>query len=105
MGLFFILAGINHFRTPDSYVAMMPDYLPLHLELVYLSGICEVTWGFFILVPKYTRIAGWGLIFLLIVIFPANIHMALNPEEFPRIPHVALWLRLPLQGVLILWAY
>ncbi len=104
-GLFFVFAGINHFRTPDSYVTMMPNYLPLHLELVYLSGIGEVTWGFLILVPKYTRIAAWSLIILLIVIFPANIHMALNPAEFPGIPPVALWLRLPLQGVLIFWAY
>jgi uncharacterized membrane protein len=104
-GLWFIFAGLNHFINPDFYLRMMPPYLPWHLFLNYLSGFCEMALGLLLLIPKYTRLAAWGLIALLIAVFPANVHMALNPQLFPDIPPVALWLRLPLQAVLILWAY
>ncbi len=105
LALFFIAAGINHFVNPDFYVRIMPPYLPWHLPLVYLSGAAEIGLGALLLIPQYMSIAAWGLIALLIAVFPANLHMALNPELFPAIPSVALWLRLPLQGVLIAWAY
>jgi uncharacterized membrane protein len=103
----FILGGINHFRAPGVYLPMMPPWLPLHLELIYLSGAAELILGVLFLVPRFTRIAGFGLIALLVAIFPANVHMALHPGLFPRIDPVILWLRLPLQGVLIFiaWAY
>jgi uncharacterized membrane protein len=104
-GLWFMLAGLYHFVNPAFYLRMMPPYLPLHLFLNYLSGFCEVALGLLLLVPKYTRLAAWGLIALLIAVFPANVHMALNPQLFPHIPPAALWLRLPLQAVFILWAY
>lgn len=104
-GILFILAGINHFVKTDFYVAIMPPYLPWHLELVYLSGVLEVLLGAMLLVPKFTVLAAWGLIALLIAVFPANVHMAMHPELYPSIPAIALWLRLPLQGVLVAWAY
>lgn len=104
-GLLFVLAGVNHFLRPAFYVRIMPPYLPWHLELVYLSGVFEVLLGAMLLVPRTTRLAAWGLIALLVAVFPANIHMALHPELFPEIPAAALWLRLPLQGVLIAWAF
>jgi uncharacterized membrane protein len=105
LGVFFILAGIGHFIRPDVYVKIMPPYLPRPLGLVYLSGICEAGLGILVLIPRYTRLAAWGLIALLIAVFPANLHMAVHPELYPGIPPMALWLRLPLQGVFIAWAY
>lgn len=105
LAAFFVVAGLNHFINPDFYLAIMPPYLPWHLELVYLSGFFEVALGILLLVPKFTAIAAWGLIALLIAVFPANLHMALNPELFSQFSATALWLRLPLQFVLIAWAY
>lgn len=105
LGLLFILAGINHFVHPGFYVAIMPPYLPWHLELVYLSGLFEVVLGVLLLIPRTTVLAAWGLIALLVAVFPANLHMAMNPELFPAISPVILWSRLPLQGVFIAWAY
>jgi len=105
LGIFFLLAGLNHFRYPAIYASIMPPYLPWHLELVYLSGFFEAALGILLLIPKCTVLAAWGLIALLIAVFPANIHMALNPVLYPAIPPSLLWLRLPLQGVFIAWAY
>jgi uncharacterized membrane protein len=105
LGLLFVLAGVLHFVRPDLYVRIMPPYLPWHRELVYLSGLCEVVLGALLLVRRTTTAAAWGLIALLIAVFPANVHMAVNAELYPTIPPVLLWLRLPLQGVLIAWAY
>lgn len=105
LGLLFILAGINHFVHPGFYVAIMPPYLPWHLELVYLSGLFEVLLGVLLLIPRTTALAAWGLVALLVAVFPANVHMAMNPELFPGISPVILWGRLPLQGVFIAWAY
>ncbi len=103
--ILFILAGLNHFINPAFYLKIMPPYLPWHLFLVYLSGFFEIVFGVMLLIPKFTRLAGWGLILLLIAVYPANIHMAMNPQLFPHIPFAALLLRLPLQFVLIAWAY
>ena len=83
----------------------MPPYLPWHYELVILSGIAEVVLGIALLIPKLSRIAAWGIIALLIAIFPANLHMTMHPELYPDIPVIALWIRLPIQGLLIAWAY
>ena len=104
-GLLFILAGLNHFRSPDFYVHIMPPYLPWHLELVYVSGLFEVVLGALLLVPKTHWWSAWGLIALLVAVFPANLHMALNTDQYSTIPPFVLWLRLPLQAVLIAWTY
>ncbi len=104
-GLLFVAAGANHFVNPDFYVPMMPPYLPWHRELVYLSGVCKIVLGVLLLVPSCSRYSAWGLIALLLAVFPANLHMALNPADFPKISETGLWLRLPVQGVLIAWAY
>ena len=103
--ILFVLAGLNHFVNSDFYVSIMPPYLPWHLELVYISGLCEIGLGVLLLVPRFTVLAAWGLIGLLIAVFPANLHMAMNPELYPTFSATALWLRLPLQLVLIAWAY
>lgn len=105
LGLLFIAAGVNHFWHPDFYVKIMPPYLPWHRELVLISGAFEMLLGAMLLVPHCSRWAAWGLIALLIAVFPANLHMALNPAEYSDLPPWTLWLRLPLQGVFIAWAY
>lgn len=101
----FILGGGAHFTKVDFYLGMMPDYLPYHLELVYISGVIEIILGLMLLIPKYKRFAAFGIIGLLIAVFPANIHMYLNASNYPQMSETALTLRLPIQLLLILWAY
>ena len=103
--VFFILAGFNHFINTAFYLRIMPPYLPWHLLLVYLSGIIEIVLGILLLIPKFTRMAAWGMIALLVAVFPANIHMAVNHELYPEYSVTPLWIRLLLQFVLIAWAY
>ena len=93
-----------HFVKPGFYVQIMPPYLPLHLELVYLSGVCEIVLGILLLIPRYSRLAAWGIIALLIAVFPANIYVYQNQHVLAA-PPVFHLLRLPLQGLFILWAY
>ncbi len=104
-GILFIAAGANHFINPKFYLSIMPPYLPFPYTLVILSGIAEVILGVGLLIPQVSQYAAWGLILLLIAVLPANIHMATHPELYPTIPSLMLWFRLPLQGMLILWAY
>ena len=104
-GIVFVLAGINHFLNPDFYLKIMPPYLPWHLFLVYLSGIFEILLGALLLIPKFSRLAAWGLIALLIAVFPANIYMAMNTKLFPELNSLLIWVRLPLQFLLIVWAF
>ena len=99
----FVAAGVNHFLDPDVYLAIMPPYLPAHALLVALSGVLEVAGGVGMIIPRLRRRAGWMVALLLFAVFPANVHMAVNAEDFAAIPSWALWLRLPLQFVLIAW--
>ena len=105
MSVLYVLAGLNHFRDPNFYLRIMPTFFPWHLFLIYLSGAFEIILGGLLIIPRFTRLAGFGLIALLIAVFPANIHMAINSELYPEISPIALWIRLPIQGVLIAWAY
>lgn len=100
-------AGANHFISPDPYVAMMPVELPRPLLLVYVSGVAEIAGGFGLILPATRRLAAWGLIALFVAVFPANLNMALNelPLGTTTVPTWALWARLPLQIVFIVWAY
>ena len=93
-----------HFIAPDFYVQIMPPYLPLHWELVYLSGFFEIALGLLLLVPRFSRLAAWGIVALLVAVFPANICLYQHQDLVPASP-VLHWLRLPLQGVFLLWAY
>ncbi len=104
-GIAFIFAGINHFLNAEFYLRMMPPVLPFPVFLIYLSGAAEIALGVLLLIPKYTRLAAFGLIALLIAVFPANIYMALNPNIFPEFSPAAQLIRLPLQLVLIAVAY
>jgi uncharacterized membrane protein len=105
LAIFILLAGINHFRDPDFYLKIIPPYLPWHEAINYISGVAEIILGIMLLIPQSIRLAAWGTIALLIAVFPANIHMALHHDLYPNINPTALWIRLPLQGVLIAWAY
>ena len=103
----FVIVGIRHFTSPSFFEAIVPPYLPSPRSLVYLSGVFEVAGGIGILIPKLRQTARWGLIALLIAVFPANLHMAIHPDAFvdTGIPLWGLYLRLPLQAVLIVWVY
>lgn len=108
MGLSYIAVGISHFVNPDFFVAIMPPFLPLHLELVYLSGLFEIILGGLLMLEKYRKIAAWGIILLLIAVYPANIYLAFNevPQKALDIaPFVASWVRLPMQFIFIGIAY
>ena len=100
----FILGGIGHFVATDVYLKIMPPYMPYPRALVLLSGVFEVALGLLLLVPLTSRIAAWGLIALLIAVLPANFSMYQDAGKFGLSPTLLL-LRLPLQGVLILWAW
>ncbi|HBE68815.1 MAG TPA: DoxX family protein [Planctomycetaceae bacterium] len=104
LAIFMIMAGTMHFVNPDFFLKIMPPYLPLHQELVLASGVCEILLGVLLLVPRYSHLAAWGIIALLIAVFPANIYLYRHQEILPASPILHL-LRLPLQGVFILWAY
>ena len=102
---FFIVAGVTHFTNRDFFTSIVPPYLPWPVMLVYVSGVAEIVLGVMLLVPATSRIAAWGLIALLIAVFPANIHMAMNPQLYPDTPLSALLIRLPLQAVMVALAY
>ncbi len=106
LALFFMAAGINHFVNSDIYVAIVPHYLPAHLELVYLSALFEILGGIGVVLSPIRQWVGYGLIALLIAVFPANIYMAMNPDKFVDIVSAwVLYARLPLQFLLIWWTF
>jgi len=108
MGLFYVWAGINHFRAPDFYLPMMPPYLPWHEALVLLSGVAEVAVGVGVLIPQTRVIAAWATIAVLLAVYPANIHVALNDVPIgdpPQALGAMNYVRLPFQFLLIAWAW
>ena len=110
MGPGYVVAGVLHFVVPELYVQIIPPILPAPLALVYLSGVAEIAVGIGVLMPRTRRYAAWATIALLVVIFPANVYMATSGVIVKGIgggdpSAAARWGRLPLQGVLILWAY
>ena len=100
----FIITGCFHFLHPRVFLRIMPSWVPWHRFMVYLSGFLEIIFGAMLIMPNLSVIGAWGLIAILIGVFPANINMAIHSEQFPRIPSWILWLRLPIQFVLIGWA-
>jgi len=107
LALFFVSAGLLHFLRPEFYLQIMPPSLPWPLALVYISGGCEILGGCAILPARTRRLAGYGLIALLVAVFPANIYMLMHPAPVAGwdVPIWLLWARLPLQGVLIAWVW
>ena len=108
MSLFYIWVGINHFIDPAWFVQIMPPYLPMHYEAVYLSGFFEILFGIMLLFTGTRYYAAWGLILLLIAIYPANIYLAFNetPQKALQISaFAASWIRLPIQFIFLGLAY
>ena len=105
LALFFIGAGIMHFVKPGAYDSTLPDALPAHGEIVAISGVAEIAGGLALLDRRTAPWAGWWLIALLVAVFPANVNMAVNAERFRAVPEALLWLRLPLQPLLIAWVW
>ena len=104
-GRFFVFAGVMHFVIPRTYEAIVPDWLPARRALVQASGVAEIAGGAGVLHPTTRRAAGWWLIATLVAIFPANVEMAVHAERFTQFRPAVLWARLPLQAVLIAWAW
>ncbi len=106
LGVTFVAAGTLHFLRPRMYMAIMPPYVPAHREMVYASGVAEILGGAGALVPRsdVQQLAGWWLAATMVAVFPANLHMALNPGDYKKIHPAALWGRLPVQGAIIAWA-
>lgn len=110
LAAFFVFAGAMHFVVPRSYEAMMPPSLPRHREAVVFSGLAEIAGGLAVVPAPSRRLARWWLLGLLLAVFPANVHMALNPEQvrgldLERVPRWALWARLPLQPLAMAWVW
>jgi uncharacterized membrane protein len=102
--IFFIVAGTFHFLKPELYLQIMPPYFPAPAFLVLISGGAEIAGGLSLIILPLRSAAGWGLIALLIAVFPANIYMLQHPENFHIAPWI-LWARLPFQGVFIAWVW
>ena len=102
LGIFFIYVGSLHFTDPAPFLHIMPPYMPWHLPLIWLSGFFEILGGIGLLWKPLRRRAGWGLIALLIAVYPANIHMLLNEIYLPGMDGEPwmLWVRMPIQFIL-----
>jgi uncharacterized membrane protein len=106
LAAFFLAAGVNHFVIPRAYEQIVPPWIKDRRKLVVqLSGAAEVAGGLGVLLPSTRRLSGCGLVALLAAVFPANLHMARTPERFRRIPQWALYARLPLQPLMMWWAW
>lgn len=112
MGLLYVLAGVAHFLVPRRFARVVPPGLPRPRALVYVSGVAEAVLGVGVLFRRTRRASAWGIVALLVAVFPANVYMAtddvtaeLVPERYAGVARIAAWVRLPLQGVLILWAW
>lgn len=105
MAILYVIAGANHFLRPKVYLKIMPPYFPVPAFLIYLSGLFEIGSGL-MLFPDATAVFGaWGVILLLIGVFPANVYMAQKGGATFKLPEWVVWVRLPLQLVLIYWAW
>ena len=98
--LFYVVGGVLHFVKMPFYLSLMPPYLPWHKPLVIVSGLLEIGLGLALLVPAARPWAAWGLVALLVAVFPANIHAAMA-----EIPGAGGYVRLPFQALFIAWAW
>lgn len=112
MGATYVIAGVMHFVAPKTFARAVPPGFPRPRALVYLSGLAEIGLGLGVAIRRTQRVSAWGLVALLVAVFPANVYMATDefvtedvPDRFAGIARVAAWARLPFQGVLVLWAW
>ena len=111
MGATYVVAGIAHFLAPKRFAAAIPPSFPRPVVLVYLSGVAEILLGIGVSLRRTRRPSAWGIVALLVAVFPANVHLAradvlddIVPDRFADAARLAAWIRLPFQGVLIAWA-
>ena len=106
LAVFYVIAGANHFRTPAIYYGMMPPWLPCPAALNAIAGAAEILGGLGLMIASVRRLAGWGLIALLVAVFPANVQVALQ-GKMPglAVAPLTLWLRLPFQALFIAWVW
>ncbi len=106
-GAAMVAIGVTHFTDEGMFLKIMPDYIPqaLHRPAVLVSGAAEILLGVLLILPWTSRLAGWGLIALFVAVFPANIYLYQHPEIMPDVSPTAHLIRLPIQAVLIAWAY
>jgi len=105
---FYVLAGINHFRNPDSYIRIVPAYLPVPHLLNLLAGFFEIAFGLMLIFKQTRKMAAWGIILMLIAFLPVHIDMIIHAPMMLgdlKVTPLIAWLRIPLQGLLILWAW
>jgi len=105
MAVMYIIAGIFHFIKPKAYLRIMPRYLPSHIALVYLSGLAEIVLGVSLFFPETKNLAIYGIILMLLIFLLVHFYMLSSKKAGAGIPNWMLALRLPLQFVLIWWAY
>ena len=112
MGLLYVATGVGHFLAPKALERIVPPQLPEPMVLVYVSGVAEIALGIGVMFERTRRASAWGIIALLLAVFPANVYMAVDgmatemvPDRFDDAAQIAAWLRLPLQAVLIGWAW
>ena len=105
MALLYVLAGINHFRVPRLYYKIIPSYFSNPKLLNIISGAAEIVLGITLCIPQLSKYAAWGIIGLLIAIFPANLYMFQNDKASMGLPKWVRAIRLPIQFLLIYWAY
>jgi uncharacterized membrane protein len=106
MGLLYVVAGFNHFRAPAFYLPGMPPWIPAHDWMIALSGVAEILLGSMIFYPLMRRFAAWGVILMLIVFLNVHVYMLMERNTvFADVPAWILVARLPVQGLLILWAW
>lgn len=107
MSIAYTYVGIRHFIDPDFFLAIMPNYFSLHLFFVYLTGLMEVVFGVLLVFRKTRKIAAYGLIVLLVIVFPANIHLVQSElsQSILDVTKEQSLIRLPFQGLFLLLAY
>lgn len=105
MAALYIVAGLNHFRVPKLYVKIMPPVLPVPKTLNKLAGLAEIAFGILLCIPQTSYIGAWGIILALIAVFPANVYMYIDDNASLGLPKWVRFIRLPLQVLLIYWAY
>jgi uncharacterized membrane protein len=105
MSVAYVAAGINHFWHTGFYTHITPPYIPFPDAIVYISGVAEILCGVGLLIPTTRKAAAWGIVALLIAVSPVHINMALHPGDYSEVPLLAIYMRLPLQILLIWLAY
>ena len=104
--LFFVGGGVNHFVNTDFYVSIMPDFLPAHVLLVQLSGLTEIASGLLLAIPRLCAVGAWCIIAHLLVFLLVHFNMAAKPDDYADFASPAvLYVRIPIQFVMIAWAY